>query len=156
MVRTSLGGVRHGLHSTSDPDLEEWLDTMMVEDQLPGVNDYGDLTFDDQGHYRTNTTIDINNADFYDTFQEVSEIYEDNYFIDRIEAKYNVNPHEVSSNDPDFEALRPNFAWAPVEVIKRTFDITTRWTRSIEHMPFLSKTGRSSKESCMITWVTRT
>ena len=47
-----------------------------------------------------------------------------------------VNPHEVSSNDPDFEALRPNFAWAPVEVIKRTFDITTRWARSIEHLPF--------------------
>ena len=33
----------------SDLDLDQWLDAQMELDNLPGVNDYGDLTFDDQG-----------------------------------------------------------------------------------------------------------
>ena len=114
-------------------ELDEWLDAMMEEDYLPGVNDYGDLTFDDQGYYRN---VDVNNAEFHDTFQDIDEFSGDNDYIDRIETKYHINPHEVSSNDPDFEALRPNFAWAPAETIKRTFDVTTRWARSIEQLPF--------------------
>jgi hypothetical protein len=32
--------------------------------------------------------------------------------------------------------LRPNFAWAPIDIIKKTFDVTTRWAQSIEHLPF--------------------
>ena len=33
-------------------DLEEWHDACMELDDLPGINEYGDLTFDNQGFYR--------------------------------------------------------------------------------------------------------
>ena len=32
----------------NDLDLEQWLDAQMELNNLPGVNDYGDLTFDNQ------------------------------------------------------------------------------------------------------------
>ena len=35
----------------NEMDFEEWLDAQMEHDDLPGINDYGDLTFDDQGYY---------------------------------------------------------------------------------------------------------
>ena len=47
------------------------------------------------------------------------------YIVNNIEREYSVNPHEVSQNDPDYEALHPNFDWAPAEVIKKTFDVTS-------------------------------
>ena len=62
------------------------------------------------------------------------ETYDD--IVDAIDIKYIVKPHEVTSQDPHFESLRPNFEWAPVEVIKRTFDVTSRWARCIEQYPF--------------------
>jgi hypothetical protein len=37
--------------------LEEWLDALMEEELLPGVNDYGDLIFYDQGHYRSDPIL---------------------------------------------------------------------------------------------------
>ena len=75
-------------------------------------------------------------AVFYDSYQCTSEYCDLEDIVDNIERKYRVNPHEVSQNDPDFEALRPNFARALVEVIKCTFDVTTRWARCVEHLPF--------------------
>ena len=114
-------------------ELEAWIDTQMELDNLPGVNDYGDLTFDDQGYYRG---VAVSNATFYDSYQCTSEFCDLGNVVDDIEQKYRANPHEVLPKDPSFEALRPNFAWSPVEVIKRAFDVTTRWARRIEHLPF--------------------
>jgi hypothetical protein len=37
---------------------------------------------------------------------------------------------------PMFEMLRSKFVWAPVDIIKQTFDATTRWARSAEHGTF--------------------
>jgi hypothetical protein len=56
--------------------------------------------------------------------------------VQNLEQKFRCANHVVSSKDLDFELLQPNFAWAPVDVIKRTFDITTRWAQSIKHHPF--------------------
>jgi hypothetical protein len=117
----------------NDMDFEEWLDAQMELDFLPGVNDYADLTFNDQGYYRN---VSVNNTEFMDAIQDISEICDLDSIVENIERKIRVANHNVSSNDPDFEVLRPNFAWAPVDVIKRTFDVTTRWARSIEHFPF--------------------
>ena len=47
-----------------------------------------------------------------------------------------MNNLHTSSNDPDFEVLRPKFAWLPADVIQKTFDVTTRWATSVEHLPF--------------------
>ena len=119
--------------SVVDNDLDQWPDAQMELDNLPGINDCGDLIFDDQGYYRD---VTVKTAIFYDSYQCTSEYCDLEDIVDNIERKYRVNPHEVSQNDPDFEALRPNFAWAPVDVIKRTFDVTTRWARSVELLPF--------------------
>ena len=43
----------------------------------------------------------------------------------KLDSKYRVNPHHVTTKDPEFENLRPNFAWVPVDIIKRTWDVTT-------------------------------
>ena len=93
----------------NEMDLEQWLDAQMEHDDLPGINDYGDLTFDDQGYY---LDVTVNNVNFYDAYQSISEFCELEDIVDHVEYKYRVNPHEVSHNDPDFEALRPYFAWS--------------------------------------------
>ena len=44
--------------------------------------------------------------------------------------------HEVGHGPPpNFEALQPCFAWAPVDVIKHTFAVTTRYAKNILHLP---------------------
>ena len=42
----------------NDLPLEQWLDVLMEEELLPGVNDYGDLIFDDQGYYRSDPILE--------------------------------------------------------------------------------------------------
>ena len=112
-------------------DFDEWLEARMEEDDLPGPNSYCDYRFDQQGYYQHQ----VYRAHFFDAYQDLpAETYDD--IVDAIDMKYIVKPHEVTSQDPHFESLRPNFAWAPVEVIKRTFDVTTRWARCIECYPF--------------------
>ena len=54
----------------NEMDLEEWLDAQMEHDDLSGINNYGDLTFDDQGYYRD---VTVNNVNFYNAYQSVSE-----------------------------------------------------------------------------------
>ena len=88
----------------NEMDLEEWLDAQMEHDDLPGINDYGELTFDDQGYYRD---VTVNNVNFYDAYQYVSTFCELEDIVNHVEFKYHVNLHEVSHNNPDFEALRP-------------------------------------------------
>ena len=116
----------------NEVDLEEWLDARIEDDDIPGFNEYGDQKFDDQGFYRQ-----VN----------ASQLYSQNYFFDAeestvdnavasIEHQYRVNNQEVTAKNPNFETLRPFFAWATVDAIKRTFDCTTRWARSVEHRPF--------------------
>ena len=55
----------------------------------------------------------------------------------------------VSEKHPNFDLLRPFFAYSPADVIKRTFDVTTRWARSIEHRPF-RKLFKSRNPACNV------
>ena len=43
-------------------DLEEWLDARMEANDLPGINEYGDLRFDNQGFYRS---VQVNCGFYY-------------------------------------------------------------------------------------------
>jgi hypothetical protein len=119
----------------NDLPLEEWLDALMEEKLLPGVNDYGDLIFDDQGYYRSDPIL-INELELLCTHRNGTCLGDQESIIENIEDKYRANNLHTSTNDPDFEALRPKFAWLPVDVIQKTFDVTTRWARSIENLPF--------------------
>ena len=112
-------------------DLDEWLDARMEGGDLPGPNSYSDYQFDQQGYYMHQ----VYRAHFFAAYQDLPmESYDD--IVDATDMKYIIKPHEVTSQDPHFESLRPNFAWAPIKVIKRTFDATTRWARCIERYPF--------------------
>ena len=128
-------------------DIEEWLDARMELDEIPAFNEYGDFKFDEQGYYRhginftsTHSYRDdedtLNDDEFFDSRKDF-DVYDDlEDFIDSIDGLYSVNRMSVSEKNPNFELLRPYFAFAPIETIKRTFAITTRWARSIEHRPF--------------------
>ena len=37
------------------------------------------------------------------------------------------NNHKTRLKDPDYEALRPNFGWAPIKLIKKTFAKSTQF-----------------------------
>ena len=96
-------------------DLEEWLDARMEANDLPGINEYGDLPFDNQGFYRS---VQVTKSTFFDAYQVlpiVDSTAED--IVDKLESKYRVNPHQVTTKDPEFEKLRPSFAWVPVDII---------------------------------------
>jgi hypothetical protein len=42
---------------------------------------------------------------------------------------YGINVSDVTPVKPNFELLRPLFGWAPADTIKRTFAVTTQFTR---------------------------
>ena len=110
----------------------------MELDFLPGVNHYADLTFDDQGYYRN---VLVNNTKFVDASQDILGICELDDIVENLEYRLRVANHNVSSNNPDFEIFQPNFAWAPVDIIKKTFDVTTRWAKALSI--FLSESTSS-------------
>ena len=51
--------------------------------------------------------------------------------------------HETKEKEPDYEALRPHFGWAPVDVIKKTLEATTRYARQINDGGYLKKHFKS-------------
>ena len=113
--------------------VEEWFEaTMKLDGKVPSTNDYGDQRFDLQGYYRQR---EVNNSNlvFFDAYQESPELDD---IIDHVENQYRVNIHTVTPKDPAFEMLRSKFIWAPVDVIKKTFDTTTRWARSTDNWAF--------------------
>jgi hypothetical protein len=52
----------------NEMEIKEWLDAQMERNFLLRVNDYADLTFDDQGNYRN---VAVNNAEFMDSSQDI-------------------------------------------------------------------------------------
>ena len=54
----------------------------------------------------------------------------------RIVNLYQSNNVTIDPKNPDFALLRPFFAWAPADAIKRTFDVTTRWACTSNQVPF--------------------
>ena len=57
-------------------------------------------------------------------------------FIDDLVDVYSSNEHKVSVTKPHYEVLQPNFAYAPVNVIQKTFECTTQWAKLNERYPF--------------------
>ena len=58
----------------------------MEADDLPGINNYGDIMFDNQGFYRN---IEVNKASFYDTYQELPVVeLTISDIVDNLESRY--------------------------------------------------------------------
>ena len=57
-----------------------------------------------------------------------------NDYRDRAQAHL-VSQHKLKLHEPDYEALRPNFGWIPIEIIKKTFAKTTQFFRNMYCLP---------------------
>ena len=51
-------------------------------------------------------------------------------------AILSMSPQIVLPNLPDLDHLKPNFAWIPIERIKKTLEATTQYYRATVHHPF--------------------
>jgi Reverse transcriptase (RNA-dependent DNA polymerase) len=103
-------------------DLDEFVD---AHEDLPSPLDYGDNRFDHQGFYRLRQQA--HSLAFFDAYDDFAHLHADTHCLYQ---------HVVRDVPPDFDALRPQFGWIPSDVIKRTFDVTTRWARNVERLPF--------------------
>jgi hypothetical protein len=87
----------------------------------------------DYGSYTAITNISVSAASLeYDLDHSAS--FSD--FVDKLVDTVMVHKHSIVIKEPHYEELRPNFAWAPTNIIKKTFECTTQWARMIERYPF--------------------
>lgn len=98
-------------HEIEDED--EWYDA--ITDMQEGIIQ---SPFDEFGNYRKRE-VDLH---FFDAEQPPT-------IDDVIDHAVFAGAHETKTKEPDYEALRPLFLWAPVETIKQTFKATTQFAR---------------------------
>jgi len=56
--------------------------------------------------------------------------------IDSLNVQLSAHGHLTQVKEPNYEALRPCFGWAPLDIIKCTFAATTQYARNAYHLPF--------------------
>ena len=86
-----------------------------------------DSLFDLQGNYKHRTVvqhIDVNDSDLGNGILPNSP-----YLFEAYENETTPQAREVTSKEPDYASYIPNFAWQPIDVIKRTFHATTQYAR---------------------------
>ena len=113
---------------TSDNDWDPTvLDNDITAEELANCNSdsdpYGPDNFSATGSY-----IGIN--------QHIIDICDDDCpdLVERTEVF--VNARQVQPNEPDYASMRSKFAWIPEEVIKKTFAVTTQFSRFLPRYPF--------------------
>ena len=111
-------------------NLEEFHDTSMdtVDHDNP---------FDSNGEYRHRTVAThstVKEEEFFDAveYTDYDDLVDD--LIDTLNPEcvneiYDVKLTDVTNVKPNFELLRPLFGWAPIDTIKKTFDVTTQFAR---------------------------
>jgi len=115
-------------------DLDEWSDAVQTITELPPEAGYNDLAFDEHGLYRQRKVHNVAIDEFFDAAMDPLGNIED--VVDDLIDNMQVHKRNININHPSFKDLRPNFGWAPVDVIQKTFQCTTQWARSIERYPF--------------------
>ena len=145
-------------HQVDDP--EEWFDAVSTLEEDPGTS-----LFDEFGNCRHRVVV--NRAEhFYDPMDSIIDhcvrhTYHTQYdahehsmhlrshpLYDEDSAPVEPAPYSkrtpttVTSQEPDFTALRPFFAWLSPERIKHTFNLTTQMAR-IPHGTLLKRTYKS-------------
>ena len=78
-----------------------------------------------------NRVVVVEHATFFDAVDPptVDDIVDDCVMHSNVDL-YEVHSREVTKQEPDYEALRPFFGWLPVDVVKRTFAVTTPYART--------------------------
>ena len=87
-----------------------------------------DSTFDDQGNYRHRTTASHSTHQelkFFDAhecqdYNDVVDDILDSLHPDVLQSVYEVHAVASAPSKRDYELLRPFFAWAPADTIRRT------------------------------------
>jgi hypothetical protein len=109
-----------------DHDLDEdeqWFDALS---NIPAGT--GDNLFDEYGNYRHCTIV--NHAITLE-HQTESNTELDNHLIPTDHFLLEAYERKITSAEPNYEALRPNFAWQSTNTIKNTFKATTQYA----HIP---------------------
>ena len=81
------------------------------------------------------TIVSQHSASFpgHNTYAKRGDVFDVTTRIRNLYKNHNVT---INPKSPDFALLRPFFAWAATDTIKRTFDVTTRWARATKQVPF--------------------
>jgi Reverse transcriptase (RNA-dependent DNA polymerase) len=93
--------------------------------------------FDAQGQYRHRTIathtvlgeMEYSDAYEYPDYHDMIDDIIDYHHPEVVKDVYDVNTVESKPSKRDYELLRPFFAWAPSETIRRTIGVTTQYAR---------------------------
>ena len=115
-------------YAMDDVDTE---DTDLIPDyRTETVNDYGELVNRSSAEC-VMTIVDTNETTFSDYVDDcLYEVHCAKYCINDTEKK-----HTVERKELDFNRLKPNFGWMPVERVKRTLENTTQFARADNRIP---------------------
>ena len=108
------------LDNKIDESNDTWFDAS--DDNFDSYTQY---PFDDTGNYKSR---EISELKFFDTNEFNPQDYDD--IVDDMIFRHVMNVN-LKQNEPNYEALQPNFGWAPLDVIKNTFKNTTQYVRSL-------------------------
>jgi hypothetical protein len=87
--------------------------------------EYGNHNFDDCGNYNKRV---LNQCESLYKYVSRSQDLED-VIHNVIDYKYNITTTTI--NDIDYEALCPHFGFVPIDLIKRTFKVTTQYAHAV-------------------------
>jgi len=119
---------------------ETWYDTKQED-----IDPYG-FPFDYMGRYQETDVNFTSQEYFFDAESNLPDVR--HTILDELESgssRYRVYSNatqpsdtfrSVALKDIDYESLRPNFAWFPVDAIKATFEATTQFGRNSYRLPF--------------------
>ena len=113
-----------------DPPHLDGLDPSQVPDQP-----FGDPMFDDYGSFNERIIANLNIL--LDAPPEDCGSYTD------ISSVFTANLHHSSPQEPDWNALRPFFAWTSPSSIKDTFNVTTRHRTAPHTQDYIKKHFKS-------------
>ena len=120
-------------------------------DDIPPVNIYGDIRFDQQGNYRgrygahlSHRTINYGESFSYSSEDNDLEGYleaciyriSNHHHITRhtlpVDVTRNISKSEWSPKIPEAGVLRRYLGWVPEDVVTKTIENTTQWGRHVE------------------------
>ena len=55
--------------------------------------------------------------------------------IDPLHQQLHVYGQDITHKEPDYEALHKNVAYAPLDIVKRTFTASTQFARNVYRLP---------------------
>jgi hypothetical protein len=130
--------------------------TQEERDELPHIILTADMEWDPRSVDHSFTDENGEVTEYHDALQDDGHLFEhfdqrvtltgeiihpddeyDFHFQDHRDraVSHLANSHKLKLKEPDYEALRPNFGWAFLEIIKKTFAKTTQFFHNMYRLP---------------------